>query len=211
MYRIVKLHARWLSATLDVRNTLKIKMKSEKEKMLAGELYDASDRLLTQERQRARSLTHQLNTAHYGDRSAYKQILSALLPNAAADIWIEPPFFCDYGYNLYTDEKVFFNFNCVLLDVMPIRIGSNVLFGPNVQVYTAAHPVDALERRQGLEFAKPIFIGNDCWIGGNAIISPGVTIGDRCVVGAGAVVTRDAPADSIVVGNPAKLIARKDA
>ena len=186
-------------------------MKSEKEKMLAGELYDASDQLLTQERQRARSLTHQLNVTHYGDQSAYKQILSALLPNAAADIWIEPPFFCDYGYNLYTGEKVFFNFNCVLLDVMPIQIGSNVLFGPNVQLYTAAHPIDALERRDGLEFAKSISIGNDCWIGGNAIIFPGVMIGDRCVIGAGSVVTSDVPADTIVAGNPAKSIAQKDA
>jgi maltose O-acetyltransferase len=105
---------------------------------------------------------------------------------------------------------VFFNFNCVLLDVMPIRIGSNVLFGPNVQVYTATHPVDAVERRKGPEFARAITIGNDCWIGGSAIISPGVTIGDRCIVGAGAVVTRDVPADSIVVGNPAKPIAGKD-
>jgi maltose O-acetyltransferase len=190
-----------------VFNAVKVKMKSEKEKMLSGDLYDASDQLLTQERQRARTLTNQLNVTHYGDQSAYKQTLSALLPNAADDIWIEPPFFCDYGYNLYTGEKVFFNFNCVLLDVMPIQIGSNVLFGPNVQLYTAAHPVDALERRKGLEFAKPISIGNDCWIGGSAIISPGVTVGDRCVIGAGAVVTSDVPADTIVVGNPAKPIA----
>ena len=187
-----------------------VKVKSEKEKILAGELYDASDLLLMQERQRARGLTHQLNVTHYGDWSAYKQILTALLPNAAADIWIEPPFFCDYGYNIYTGARVFFNFNCVLLDVMPIRIGSNVLFGPNVQLYTATHPEDALERRKGLEFAKQISIGNDCWIGGSTIISPGVTIGDRCIVGAGAVVTKDIPADTIVVGNPAKPIVRKD-
>lgn len=187
------------------------KVKSEKEKMLAGELYDASDLLLAQERQRARALTHQLNVTHYGDQSAYKRILAALLPNAAADIWIEPPFFCDYGYNIYTGERVFFNFNCVLLDVMPIRIGSNVMFGPNVQLYTAAHPEDALERRKGPEFAKPISIGNDCWIGGSAIISPGVTIGDRCIIGAGAVVTKDIPADTIAVGNPAKPIVRTDA
>lgn len=185
-------------------------MKSEKEKMLAGELYNASDQQLTQERQRARSLTHQLNGIHYGDPTAYKRILADLLPNAAADIWIEPPFYCDYGYNIYTGEKVFFNYNCVLLDVMPIRIGSNVMFGPNVQVYTATHPVDALERRRGPEFAKPISIGDDCWIGGSSILSPGVSIGDRCIVGAGAVVTKDVPADSIVVGNPAKPISRKD-
>jgi maltose O-acetyltransferase len=186
-------------------------LKNEKEKMLAGELYTASDPLLTQERQRARALTHQLNVTHYGNPSAYKQIIASLLPNAATDIRIEPPFFCDYGYNIYIAERVFFNFNCVLLDVMPIRIGSNVMFGPNVQLYTAAHPCNALERRQGPEFGRPITIGNDSWIGGSAIISPGVTIGDRCIVGAGAVVTKDISADSIVGGNPAKPIGKKDA
>lgn len=184
-------------------------MKSEKEKMLAGEMYAASDPLLRQERQKARQLTHQLNVTHYADLSVRRQILATLLPNAAADIRIEPPFYCDYGYNIYAGEKVYFNYNCVLLDVMPIRIGSDVLFGPNVQIYTATHPADALERRKGPEFAKPISIGNDCWIGGSAVISPGVTIGDRCIVGAGAVVTKDVPADTIVVGNPAKPLTRK--
>ena len=186
-------------------------MKSEKEKMLTGELYDASDPLLKQERQKARSLTHRLNVTEYGNESAYKQILSTLLPNAATDLYIEPPFFCDYGYNIYTGEKVFFNFNCVLLDVMPIRIGSNVLFGPNVQIYTAAHPLDAIERRKGPEFAKPISIGDDCWIVGGAIISPGVAIGNRCIVGAGAVVTKDLPADTIGLGNPAKPVVKNNA
>jgi maltose O-acetyltransferase len=151
-----------------------------------------------------------LNVTHYGDPSAYQQILASLLPNAADDIWIEPPFFCDYGYNVYTGASVYFNFNCVLLDVMPIRIGANTMFGPNVQVYTATHPVDALQRRQGPEFAKPISIGDDCWIGGSAIICPGVTIGDRCIVGAGAVVTKDVPTDTFVAGNPANPIGRKE-
>ena len=178
-------------------------MKTEKEKMLAGKLYDASDPFLKEEHQKASELIHRLNVTEYGKKEAYKQILSALLPNAAADVHIEPPFFCDYGYNIYIDEKVFFNFNCVLLDVMPIRIGSNVLFGPNVQIYTATHPIDFLERRKGFEFGKSTTIGDDCWIGGGVIISPGITIGDRCVVGAGAVVTKDVPSDTIVVGNPA--------
>ena len=186
-------------------------MKSEKEKMLAGELYDASDPLLVQERQKARKLIHRLNVSEYGNETAYRQILATLLPNAATDIWIEPPFYCDYGYNIYTRENIYFNFNCVLLDVMPIRIGSNVLLGPNVQIYTAAHPIDARKRREGPEFAKPVSIGDDCWIGGSAIISPGLTIGDRCIVGAGAVVTKDIPADTIVVGNPAKPVAGNDA
>jgi maltose O-acetyltransferase len=186
------------------------KLQSEKEKMLAGEMYDASDPVLKQERQKARALTHRLNVAEYGNKAAYKQILSTLLPNAGVDIDIEPPFFCDYGYNIFTGAKVFFNFNCVLLDVMPIQIGSNILFGPNVQIYTATHPVDAVERRKGPEFAKPVTIGDDCWIGGGVIISPGITIGDRCIVGAGAVVTKNIPSDNIVVGNPAKSVADSD-
>ena len=186
-------------------------MKTEKEKMLAGELYDASDSLLMEERQKARKLIHQLNVTEYGNELAYRQILSTLLPKAATDLCIEPPFFCDYGYNIHTDEKVFFNFNCVLLDVMPIRIGSNVLFGPNVQIYTATHPIDAQERRKRFEFAKSITIGDDCWIGGGVIISPGIKIGNRCVVGAGAVVTKDIPSDTLVVGNPAKPVIIDDA
>ena len=186
-------------------------MKTEKEKMLAGELYDASDPCLMEERQKARQLIHRLNVTEYGDAVAYNQILSALLPNAAGDLHIEPPFFCDYGYNIHTDQKVYFNFNCVLLDVMPIHIGSNVLFGPLVQIYTATHPADAFERRKGPEFASAITIGDDCWIGGGAIITPGITIGDRCIVGAGAVVTKDVPSDTMVVGNPAKPLAIADA
>jgi maltose O-acetyltransferase len=174
--------------------------------MLAGELYDATDPQLAEERRRARQLLHRLNTVDYGDVAAYPVIIAGLLPNASPDIWIEPPFFCDYGYNIYTGEGVFFNFNCVLLDVMPIRIGSHVLFGPNVQIYTATHPVGALERRTGLEYARPVTIGDDCWIGGGAILSPGVTIGDRCLVGAGAVVTKDVPSDTIVAGNPARPV-----
>jgi maltose O-acetyltransferase len=163
---------------------------------------------LLDERRKARDLCHQLNATYFWDESAYKRIADSLLPNAAADIRIEPPFYCDYGYNIFTGENVFFNFNCTLLDVMSIRLGVNVLFGPNVQIYTATHPVDPGERRKGLEYAKPISIGNDCWIGGSAIILPGVTIGDRSIVGAGSVVTKDVPADSVVEGNPARPVER---
>jgi maltose O-acetyltransferase len=181
-------------------------LKSEKEKMLTGEMYDASDPVLLKERQKARGLTHKLNYTEYGSKFAYQKILNTLLPNSATDIDIEPPFFCDYGYNIYAETKVFFNFNCVLLDVMPIKIGSNVLFGPNVQIYTATHPMDAEKRREGIESASPVIIGDDCWIGGSAIIMPGITIGERCVIGSGAVVTKDIPSDVVVVGNPAKQI-----
>ena len=184
------------------------RVRTEKEKMLAGDLYDAADPVLAEERRWARELIHRLNVSAYGNASAYRTILAALLPNAASDIAIEAPFYCDYGYNIYTGKKVFFNFNCVLLDVMPIRIGANVLFGPSVQIYTATHPLDAVERRKGLEAAKPVTIGDDCWIGGGVIISPGVTIGARCILGAGAVVTDDIPPNTIAVGNPAKPVAR---
>jgi maltose O-acetyltransferase len=186
-------------------------LKSEKEKMLAGELYDASDPLLLQERQKARGLTHRLNCTEYGNEVAYRKILNTLLPNSMSDIMIEPPFFCDYGYNIYAGSNVFFNFNCVLLDVMPIKIGSNVLFGPSVQVYTATHPMNAKRRREGLESAKPVSIGDDCWFGGGAIIMPGVTIGERCVVGSGAVITKNIPSDTVVAGNPAKQISTNSA
>ncbi len=181
-------------------------MKTEKEKMLAGQLYDATDPVLAQEQKRARELTQKLNLSEYGNDIACRQLLNALLPNAETDIRIEPPFFCDYGYNIYTGTEVFINFNCVLLDVMPIHIGSNVLLGPSVQVYTATHPKDAQKRREGLEYAKPVNIGDDCWFGGGAIILPGVTIGDRCIIGSGSVVTKDIPSDAIVAGNPATII-----
>lgn len=182
-------------------------MPTEKEKMLAGELYIAADPELAHERRQARLLLHRLNMTEYGDQAAYQQIIRELLPNAAPDISIDAPFFCDYGYNIYAGEKVFFNFDCVLLDVMPIYIGDFTMFGPKVQIYTATHPLDASERRKGPEFARPITIGADCWIGGGVIISPGVTIGDRCVIGAGAVVTKDILPDTIVVGNPARPLA----
>src|SRR5690242_15848952 len=119
---------------------------------------------------------------------------------------MQPPFFCDYGTNIELGERVFFNFNCVVLDVMAVRIGDFTLFGPAVQIYTALHPVNAGERRSGLELAKAVTIGSDVWVGGGAIICPGVTIGDRGVIGAGSVVTRDVPADSFAAGNPCRVI-----
>lgn len=184
-------------------------MKTEKQKMLAGELYVAGDAELTAERQRARQLTHRLNVTDYGDAAAYREILAELMPQSHPTLWIEPPFYCDYGYNIIAGENVFLNFNCVVLDVMPVTIGERTMFGPNVQIYTATHPLDAVERAAGPEYAKAIRIGRDCWIGGSAVLSPGITIGDRVIVGAGAVVTKDVEDDAIVVGNPARPIARK--
>ena len=181
-------------------------MLTEKEKMLRGMLYDASDPVLTEERVEARKLLHQLNVLDYGNKDKYSEIVQKLIPNSHVDIWIEPPFYCDYGYNIFAGEKVFFNFNCTVLDVMPVKIGSNVLFGPNVQIYTATHPMDYIERKKWLESAKPITIGDDCWIGGNSVICPGVTIGSRTVIGAGSVITKNIPSDVFAAGNPCKII-----
>jgi len=181
-------------------------MSTEKEKMVNGQLYDARDEELTLERKKARQLLHRLNVIDYGNEDKYSEITRELFPNSKSDIWIEPPFFCDYGYNIIAGENVFFNFNCVVLDVMPVKIGRNVLFGPNVQIYTATHPINYRERRKWLESAKAITIGDDCWIGGGAIICPGVTIGNRTIIGAGSVVTKDIGDDVIAVGNPCKVI-----
>jgi maltose O-acetyltransferase len=180
-------------------------MKTEKEKMLAGELYDPLDPQLCRERQRCRDLCQALNLTREDQQAERRRLLAELL-GRDTDAWMQPPFFCDYGTNIRLGTKVFFNFNCVVLDVMPVTIGDNVLFGPAVQVYTATHPLSAAERRQWRELAKPIRIGSDVWIGGGAILCPGVSIGERSVIGAGSVVTRDIPADVFAAGNPARVV-----
>ncbi|RAU81736.1 sugar O-acetyltransferase [Pontibacter arcticus] len=180
--------------------------RSEKEKMLAGELYDALDQQLSEERLQARLLLKALNDAPEDQPEKRAAILAKLIPEAGDGLWIQTPFYCDYGTNIKTGEKVFFNFNCVVLDVMQVTIGSRTLFGPNVQLYTATHPMDYKERASGLEFAKPITIGEDVWVGGSAVICPGVSIGDRSVIGAGSVVTKDIPANVFAAGNPCKVI-----
>ena len=181
-------------------------MKTEKQKMLAGELYNALDKEISEERVITRLLLKRLNETAENESALRTEILRELLPNAGENLWIQPPFYCDYGYNLKIGEKVFFNFNCVVLDVTYVTIGSRTLFGPNVQVYSATHPLDFQERASGLEYAKPISIGEDVWIGGSAVICPGVTIGDRTVIGAGSVVTKNIPADVFAAGNPCKVI-----
>lgn len=180
-------------------------MKTEKEKMLAGELYNPLDPTLCQERDRCRDLCQLLNATHENQVEERKRLLLELF-GADTGAWIQPPFFCDYGTNIVMGSKVFFNFNCVVLDCARVTIGNNVLFAPSVQIYTATHPISATERRKWLESAKPITIGSDVWVGGGAIICPGVSIGDRTVIGAGSVVTRDIPPDVIAAGNPARVI-----
>jgi maltose O-acetyltransferase len=184
-------------------------MKTEKEKMLDGEIYFANDKILVSERNFAKKLLHKLNIVEYMMNGNAKNILRQLLPNSDKRIYIEPPFHCDYGYNIHSGENVYFNVNCVVLDTMKVTIGNNVFFGPNVHIYTATHPLNALQRRT-VEFSKPVSVGNDCWIGGNSVICPGVTIGHGCTIGAGSVVTKDVPDNSLAVGNPAKVIRQLD-
>src|SRR5688500_14029661 len=181
-------------------------MRTEKEMMLAGALYDALDEELTRERLRTRLLFKEVNDTREDAEVERRRILKELLPQAGAGLWIQPPFYCDYGSNILIGEKVFFNFNCVVLDVAPVRIGSRTLFGPNVQIYTATHPINYKERASGLEAGKPITIGEDVWIGGSAVICPGITIGHRCVIGAGSVVTKSIPDDVFAAGNPCRVI-----
>lgn len=185
-------------------------MKTEKDKMLNGELYNALDAQLSDERLKARLLLKELNDSSEDQVVEREKIVKTLLPNSGTDVWIQPPFYCDYGYNIVLGDKVFFNFNCVILDVMKVSIGSRTLFGPNVQIYTATHPVNYKERATGLEYAKPISIGEDVWVGGSTIICPGVTIGSRTVIGAGSVVTKDIPAGVIAAGNPCRVIRKLD-
>ncbi len=173
--------------------------------MLAGEPYDPRDPELTRDRAQCRDLLQALNATSEHQNEERSRILS-LLFGKKSDAWMQPPFYCDYGTNIILGSNVYFNFNCVVLDVAPVTIGDNVLFGPAVQIYTAGHPISASERRKGIEFAKPITIGSDSWIGGGSIICPGVSIGDRAVIGAGSVVTRDIPSDVVAAGNPARIL-----
>jgi len=185
-------------------------MRTEKHKMLGGELYDPLDPELSAERRRARLLCKALNDTSDDQQDERARLIRELLPEAAGGVWIEPPFYCDYGSNITLGDKVFFNFNCVVLDVAPVRIGSGVLCGPAVQIYAATHPLSAAERRAGLESGKAVEIGDDVWIGGGAIICPGVRIGARSVIGAGSVVARDIPDGVFAAGNPCRVVRQID-
>lgn len=180
-------------------------MPTERQKMLAGTMYDPFDPELVALRDRARDLCQDLNATRESQADERRRILRELFGAGGDTAWMQPPFFCDYGANIHLGERVFFNFNCVVLDVAEVRIGDFTLFGPSVQIYTAMHPMDAAERRLH-EYAKPITIGSDVWVGGAAVICPGVTIGSRSVIGAGSVVTRDVPEGMFAAGNPCRVI-----
>jgi maltose O-acetyltransferase len=180
-------------------------MTTERQKMLAGEMYDPLDPERVAARGRARDLCQQLNATRESEESERRRILRDLFAKGGDTVWMQPPFFCDYGTNIELGERVFFNFNCIVLDVCPVRIGDFTLFGPSVQIYTPLHPFKAEQRRRE-EYGKSIDIGSDVWVGGGAIILAGVRIGSRSVIGAGSVVTRDVPDNVFAAGNPCRVI-----
>ncbi len=178
----------------------------EREKMVAGEPYLASDPELVDERARARRLAARYNATPQEDGSGRRAVLEELLAGVGEGAWIEPPFHCDYGWNLTLGERAFLNFGCIVLDCAPVEVGPLTLLGPGVQLCAATHPLDPAEREAGLEHALPITVGRNVWIGAGAIVGAGVTIGDGTVIGAGSLVLRDVPANVLAAGSPCRVI-----
>ena len=179
---------------------------TEKEKMLSGKGYYANDELLVKEREYCKKLTRLFNNTLEDEYEKREDILRQLFGSVGKQINVEQNIRCDYGYNIHVGENFFANYDCIFLDVCKIEIGDNVMLAPNVQIYTAYHPIDAKERIGGKEFGKPVTIGDNCWIGGSATIVPGVTLGNNVVVAAGAVVTKSFGDNVVIGGNPAKII-----
>lgn len=184
---------------------------TEKEKMLAGEIYDANyDENLVKERLEAKDLCWEYNNSRPSDLGKREDILRSLLGKTKEKFWIEPYFWCDYGYNIEIGENFYANHNLVILDANKVKFGDNVFIGPNCGFYTAGHPLDAKTRNEGLEYAKPIEIGDNVWFGGNVVVLPGVKIGSNSVIGAGSVVTKDIPEGVVAHGNPCRAVKKID-
>jgi len=181
-------------------------MKTEKEKMLDGELYNPADPELASEREEARRKTRLYNQTSETETNQRTQLLKELFGSTGKDLSVEPNFRCDYGFNIHVGENFYANFDCVILDVCEVSIGDNCFLAPGVHIYTATHPLNPYERNSGIEYAKPVAIGNNVWIGGRAVINPGINIGNNVVIASGAVVTKDVPDNVVVGGNPAKVI-----
>ncbi|ASK61527.1 acetyltransferase [Virgibacillus phasianinus] len=181
-------------------------MKTEKQKMVAGDMYDPFVPELIEGRNQARKLTRQFNQSLETEDIKRTEILKELLGSCEDSIFIEPNFRCDYGYNIHVGENFYANFDCVILDACKVKIGKNCAIAPGVHIYTATHPIDPVERVSGIEYGKPVTIGDNVWIGGRSVINPGVTIGDNVVVASGSIVTKDIPDNVVVAGNPARII-----
>lgn len=180
---------------------------TEKDKCKQGLLYNANyDEELIKERNTCKILCQEFNEATYPDVENRKEILKKIIKTTSANFIVEPPFWCDYGYNIELGDNFYSNHNLVILDGANVKFGDNVFIGPNCAFYTAGHPVNVQQRNEGLEYARTISIGNNVWIGGNVVVLPGVTVGDNSIIGAGSVVTKDIPGNVIAVGNPCKVI-----
>lgn len=178
------------------------------DKMISGEKYDATDERLVERLVKTRDILWEFNNLRPSQIEEQREILRNLLGGVGENFHFNQPFRCDYGCNVFIGNNFFANFNLTILDEALVRIGNNAFIGPNVSIYTACHPLESAERNTGVEWAEPVSIGDNVWIGGNAVILPGVTIGDNCVIGAGAVVTKDVESGMVVGGNPAKVIKR---
>lgn len=182
-------------------------MESEKEKMQKGVLYDANnDAELIAERQRCKEICHAYNLLSPLLTQQREDMIRRLFGKTGKSFLVEQPFYCDYGYNIEVGENFYTNMNCVILDGAKVKFGDNVFIAPHCGFYTAGHPLDVFQRNSGLEYARPITVGNNVWIGANVSVLPGVAIGDNCVIGAGSVVNRDIPSGSLAVGNPCRVI-----
>ena len=179
---------------------------NQKERMLSELPYKAWEDGLKEERIANKLRLQKYNNLPADDFKRKDELIRQILGKCGEDVWIESPFFCDYGYNIEVGENFYTNFNCVILDVGKVIIGDNVMLAPNVAIYTAGHPIHPDSRNSGYEYGIEIIIGNNVWIGGNSVVNPGITIGDNAVIGAGSVVTKDIPANVIAVGNPCKVI-----
>jgi acetyltransferase-like isoleucine patch superfamily enzyme len=181
-------------------------MKTEKEKMIAGEPYKAFGEELFNERQRAKELIFQFNSLHPFKVDERNELIKKLFGKTGTKFYLEPSFRCDYGYNIFIGENFYANYNCLILDCAKVTVGANVLFAPNVSIYTAGHPIHFEPRNEEFEYAFPVTIGDNVWVGGNVVINPGITIGSNAVIGSGSVVTKDIPSNVIAAGNPCRVI-----
>lgn len=181
-------------------------MPTETERMVAGEPYDPTDPDLVADRERARDLTRRYNATSEAERKRRSDLLRELFDAVGEDPVVQPPLRCDYGYNVAVGADFFANYGCVFLDATPVSFGDRCLLGPGVHVYAVTHPIGPDERATGRERGRPVSVGDDVWVGGRAVLNPGVTVGDEAVVASGAVVTEDVPARTVVGGNPARVI-----
>ena len=182
------------------------KIMTEKERMLSEKLYIPMDEALAADCARSRRLVRLINGTTEEQAEYRVQLFKELFGRTGENLWVEPPFHCDYGCHISVGENFYANFDCIILDVCDVTIGDNVFLAPRVCIYTAGHPIDAGVRRRQLEYGKKVVIGNDVWVGGNTVINPGVTIGDNVGIGSGSVVTKDIPSGVIAAGNPCRVL-----